>query len=31
MQTDDDSEDSELEGWLRDGRVKYRPDITVQG
>ncbi len=28
---DDDSEDSEDEGWLRDERVKYRPDITFQG
>ncbi len=26
-----DSEDSEDEGWLQDGRVKYRPDITLQG
>ncbi len=26
-----DSEDSEDEGWLRDGCVKYRPDITLQG
>ncbi len=28
---DDDSEDSENDGWLRDGRVKYRPDIMLQG
>ncbi len=28
---DGDSEDSGDEGWLRDGRVKYRPDITLQG
>ncbi len=28
---DDDSEDSEDEGWLQDGRVKYRADITLQG
>ena len=28
---DDDSEDSEDEGWLRDGHVKYRPNITLQG
>ncbi len=27
----DDSEDSDDEGWLMDGRVKYRPDITLQG
>ncbi len=27
----DDSGDSEDEGWLQDGRVKYRPDITLQG
>ncbi len=26
-----DSKDSEDEGWLRDRRVKYRPDITLQG
>ncbi len=26
---DDDSKDSEDEGWLRDGRVKYRPNITL--
>ncbi len=26
-----DSEDSEDEGWLRDGRVQYRPDMTPQG
>ena len=25
----DDSEDSEDEGWLRDGGVKYRPDVTL--
>ncbi len=28
---DDDSEDSEDEGWLRDGHVKYQPDIMLQG
>ncbi len=28
---DDDSEDSEDEGWLRDGHVKYRYDVTLQG
>ncbi len=28
---DDDIEDSEDEGWLRDARVKYRPDIMLQG
>ncbi len=28
---DNDSEDSEDEGWLQDGRVKYRPDVTLQG
>ncbi len=28
---EDDSEDSEDEGWLQDGRVKYRPDIMLQG
>ncbi len=27
---DDDSEDSEDEGWLRDGHVKYRPDVALQ-
>ncbi len=26
-----DSEDSDDEGWLRDGRIKYRPDTTLQG
>ena len=24
-------EDSEDEGWLQNGRVKYQPDITLQG
>ncbi len=28
---DDDSEDSEDEGWLHDGRVKYRPATMLQG
>ncbi len=28
---DDDSEDSKDEGWLWDGRVKYRPATTLQG
>ncbi len=28
---DEDSKDSEDEGWLRNGHVKYRPDITLQG
>ncbi len=28
---DDDSDHSNDEGWLRDGRVKYRPDTTLQG
>ncbi len=27
----EDSEDSNDEGWLRDGRVKYRPKATLQG
>ncbi len=27
----EDSEDSEDEGWLRDGRVKYRPEVTLRG
>ncbi len=27
----DDSKDSEDEGWLRDGRVKYCPATTLQG
>ena len=27
----DDSDDSDDEGWLRDGRVKYCPDTTLQG
>ncbi len=27
----DDSKDSEDEGWLRGGRVKYRPAVTLQG
>ncbi len=26
----DDSKDSDDEGWLRDGRVKYRPNSTLQ-
>ncbi len=30
-QYNDDSEDSDDEDWLRDGRVKYRPNITLQG
>ncbi len=28
---DDDSEDFEDKGWLRDGRVKYCPATTLQG
>ncbi len=28
---DDDCEDSNDEGWLWDGRVKYRPATTLQG
>ncbi len=31
LRYDDDSEDSEDEGWLRDGRIKYRPATTLQG
>ncbi len=27
----EDSEDSEDEGWLRDGRVKYHPEVTLRG
>ncbi len=27
----EDSEDSEDEGWLWDGRVKYRPEATLRG
>ncbi len=27
----EDSEDSEDEGWLRDGHVKYRPEATLRG
>ena len=27
----EDSEDSGDEGWLRDGRIKYRPDTTLKG
>ncbi len=27
----EDSEDSEDEGWLRDGRVRYRPEVTLRG
>ncbi len=27
----DDSEDSDDEGWLRDGRIKYRPEATLRG
>ncbi len=27
----EDSEDSEDEGWLRDGRIKYRPEATLRG
>ncbi len=27
----DDSDDSDNEGWLRDGRIKYCPDTTLQG
>ncbi len=30
-QDPDDSEDSDDEGWLRDGRVKYRSALTLQG
>ena len=30
-QDSDDSEDSDDEGWLWDGRIKYRPDATLQG
>ncbi len=26
----EDSEDSEDEGWLRDGRIKYRPEATLR-
>ncbi len=26
-----ESEDSDNEGWLRDGRVKYQPAATLQG
>ncbi len=28
---DDDSEDSEDKGWLRDGRIKYHPAAALQG
>ncbi len=27
----EDSEDSDDEGWLRDGHVKYRPEATLRG
>ncbi len=27
----DNCEDSDDEGWLRDGRIKYCPDTTLQG
>ena len=27
----EDSKDSDDEGWLRDGHVKYRPEVTLQG
>ena len=27
----EDSEDSDDEGWLRDGRIKYRPEATLRG
>ncbi len=27
----DDSKDSEDEGWLRDGHMKYRPATPMQG
>ncbi len=30
-QDTDDSEDSDDEGWLRDGRIKYRSGTTLQG
>ncbi len=30
-QDTNDSYDSDDEGWLRDGRIKYSPDTTLQG